>query len=274
VGSTLRTTDILCGAVSGSWKIVTPDKAGVIALLSDVAQVSFGTQTFTGIDVTPDWSNRGVVYIVESGAGGVLTVRYPANASDGQTVDYYIENPGAVGGATYTVNWVNVWWPGNTTPTPSAWAAGHRKIDHYRLQFAGNLMFGSVVAQGYDIGVGVDTIVPTVTTITGQGTAITITVNYNLRGSTAVPVADFTVIKNGVSQTISSATVSGKTVIVNLSTAMAASDTVTIQYSGSDLVSIATTPVANFGPSSVALVNLGTPSTGGGGGGLFNHYLP
>jgi hypothetical protein len=271
VNGTIQTTDILCGAVTGSWKIVTPDKGGTMALLSDIP-VALTTQTVSNsTDITPDWSNAAGYYIVLTGN---TTIEYPANAADGQKMDYWLENQ--TGTTDYTVTWNGtVIWPGGTAPTQSPHLTGIRVMDHYQFQLIGNVLFGQALAQNFHIAIGSDTTPPTPTagiSATGKGNTITITFTYNMKGG-ALLTSDFSVIKNGNVQTVSSVTHSGKIVKVNLAASMGANAVVTIQYTGTDMKSIAGVAVAPFGPIPVAIVNFGTPSSPGGGPGQFNHFI-
>jgi len=259
VNSVLRTTNIVCGAVGNNWTLTTPDKSGTIATTADLTR-AFGTQTFGGTSVTVDWTNRSQVYVVMSGNTTMLEV----SGTDGQIVDYYIENPTA---NAWTLNWPTVIWPsGVTQPFTLTGVSGQRVIDHYRISSAAGHLFGEVVGQGYQIASTTDTTAPTLlsSTATAKDNDIFLAYNMNLRGG-AIPVADFTVIINGNTVTVNSATANGLTVDVSLAVTMQKTDTVTIKYAGTDIKAISGVAAAGFGPRTVVIT-----TSGGGGGGIHN----
>jgi len=249
INSVLRTTSIVSGAVGGNWTLTTPDKSGVIATTADLTR-AFGTQTFGGTNIAVDWSNRAQVYVVLSGN----TILSAVAGTDGQIVDYYIENPTA---NAWTVTWATgVMWPGGSAPVMTPGVSGQRVIDHYRISAAAGHLFGEVVGQGYQIGSGTDTTAPTLVSsnATAKDNDIILTYNMNLRGG-AIPVADFVVIINGSTVTVNSATANGTTVDVSLAVTMLKADTVTIKYTGTDIKAISGVAAASFGPRAVVIVS-------------------
>lgn len=284
VNSVVHTTEFLCGAIKASYSIVTPDKGGTLALLDDLLQ-SFGTQSIsTGANLSPDWTNRASFYVVLTTN---MTVAFPSHTTDGQIMDMFFENPS--GSTDYTVTFAGpIRWPARvadvggtvtaipagTPPVMSPHVAGQRVVDHYQFRLIGNIMFGSVVDQNFQIALTADNHAPVVVQpVTGSGNQIDIEFDWNLRGG-SIPVADFVVIKNGTTQSLTNAIYAGTTVAVNLDVALKAADKVTIKYTGVDIVSIAGIKVAPFGPLNVNIVTRGGDGHPPGGGGVFNHYIP
>lgn len=103
-------------------------------------------------------------------------------------------------------------------------------------------------------GGGGKTTPPTVVSIIANtSSSIDITFSNTLQGS-SVPVSDFILIKNGVTQTIGSAVISGSAVRLNLLTTFFNNDVITIQYlSSTDIVDVTNGVAAPFGPSAATL---------------------
>jgi len=262
VNATLRTTQIVCGAMTGNWTVTTPDAGGTMALLSDMIQM-LGTQTPSGTTVQVDWNNRASVYVVMTGNITITAL----NAKDGLIMDFWLENRS--GTSTYTLNMPGVEWPsGGAVPTLSAGVSGQRVIDHVRCYHTGGYLFGEMVAKNFQIATGADTSIPAPLYVTGLGNQITVTMNSVLTGA-SLNVAGFSVFKNGATDPISSASCNGQTVTVVVANKMLDTDTVTIRYSGTDMKSIAGNTVPAFGWLTVSIVG-----GGGNGGGIHNDVGP
>lgn len=271
IGGTLFLTEFACGAHTANTVLTTPDKSGTIATLDDVIG-SAGTQTPTAAaSVTIDWTKKQTVYLVL----GQNTTLAQSGGVDGQEQEFWLENSGTA----YTVTWNGIIWPNATSPVMTTSTAGTRKIDHYKLNQVGSLLFGEVLANktgnadyvgaaaAYTItsgSIGSDTTPPTVVSLTGQTSSIVVTFSELLQGG-AIPVADLIVKLTGVSKTINSAVTSGSTLTIQIATTFTASTNVTVQYVGASIKDISGNLAAAFGPSHVTVTSGGGGGSGGGG---------
>lgn len=270
VGGVLKETQISCGAITASTILLTPDKSGTIALLGDIGTL-LGTQTPTGTTPTIDWTLKEQVYILLTGN----TTIAQTGQVDGQVMDFWTEN----NATSYTITWSGIVWPAATAPTATTAAAGHRKIDHYRLYQVGSTTYGQVLNNGtytnalaaYDItsgSPGSDTTPPTVSSLSASTTTYTITIVFSelLQGG-SLSTGGFVVKKNGVTVGLSSASASGKNVSLVVGTTFGSNVALTVQYSGSDIKDVAGNLAAAFGPTAAPIGSVGGGGGGGGGGG-------
>lgn len=267
VNGTIYKTEIQTSNVSSNTILVAPaDKSGTIALVGDIQTLN-GTSTLTGTSVTVDCSAKKNAYLVMSGNSTVNL----SGLIDGQIQYVIVEN------ASLASDWTVTWtlqsatgilaWPGATAPTQSVHQTTKRVIDVYKFIQCGTITIGNrdiTNAQIASSGAGSDVTPPTVTSLDGISNTNKIYVSFSeLLTSGTIPAGDFTVRKGGVAQTVSSAVASGSLITITLSTTYKASNTVTVQYAGSDIKDVASNVAAAFGPSSVTISSGG--GTGGGG---------
>jgi uncharacterized repeat protein (TIGR02059 family) len=269
VNSVLRTTNFVCGAVTANQTITTPDKSGMMALISDIPQ-ALGTQTLQGSGTqTVDWTEPNPpIYIVMTGNMTINNI----NMQDGMITDFWLENASQNSATRYTIVFTPaVEWPiGESQLTGlSAGASGLRVVDHIRVHRTAGYSFGEVVSHNHQIAVGADNTLPApVSAAATDANTIGITMNAVLQGNNALGTADFAVLVNGTADPVTSASCSGSTVLVNLTNNMPKASTVTVKYTGADMKSVAGNVVPAFGPISV---NVGALS---GGGGIHNDMVP
>jgi hypothetical protein len=286
VKGALKTTEIDCGAKTANRRIVTPDKGGTMALSSDIVQ-KLGLQTYGDTNLTIDWSNGSPVYITLSGD---TTINAPAQASDGQVMEFYIENPTGIVDTshTYKVSWPYVAWAGTapvTPPVQSPPVAGLRVVDHYRIVHTAEILFGYVVAQDYRIAIhGGTATAPNITSAQAlfHSTTITITFDTNLTGG-SLAKTDFTVkVASGATVTINRATAGGTNggtvVTVDTDHVFVRNDdgNSSISYSGTDLKSLQGDPIGAF-TTDIEVIGSDPHGRGGGGGngiGTPPHIIP
>ena len=294
VSGNIVVTEFLCGATDGSFKIITPDKSGTMALLDDLVQ-ALGNQSYSDTTTSVSWKNRQPIYIT---LYGNTVIAAPTDATDGQIMDFYVENNS--GTTDWTIDFPTVFWPqGTAQPQPPftvPHVAGNRVISHFRIFFAGNLLLGQVIAHGitttpaagsppqaYQIATTVQAgNKPNRTNIVGSKTFIWVQTDFDLIGNdsqgTPPPprllVSNWHLVKNGIGATISRVLTTGNNIYVYSADNFIDTDVVTLKYTGNDIKSIANVAMDAWpAPVTVPLVNVAAPSAQGGGGGLFNHYL-
>ena len=110
-----------------------------------------------------------------------------------------------------------------------------------------------------------------------DGTKIVLTFTEAVSGTTAAP-SDFTVTVSGMTRTVSAVEASDKTVVLTLSSAVAAGETITVSYTdpsnandenaiqdigGNDLESFSALAVTNLGPTGVTVTSIDLTSAAG-----------
>lgn len=269
INGALKTTNIVCGAVTANQTLTTPDESGTIALTADLV-FGLGTQTKSGSAAfTADWSLKTPIYVVMSVGGSAGTVVLHINHTNdknGMIQDFWLEN---AGGPTfvYQLSMTDVYWfngGGSTTPPSlSAGQTGKRVIDHVRVYRVGGYLFG-VIELNYIIGTGVDTTSPSPLDAVGLGTnVVRIDMSDPLQAGSLLST-DFTVVVNGATATVVTASCSGTVVTLSLDRTMGHHATATVLYTGSDMKSLAGNTVAHFGPVDIVLAN----------GGIHNEPMP
>lgn len=266
INGVLRTTDIVCGASAANRTITTPDNSGIMALISDIPQ-ALGTQSLPGSGTqTVDWTEPNPpIYIVMTANMTVNSI----NAKDGMIVDFWLENASQSTSTTYVLTLPGIAWPvGNSQLLGlSAGVAGQRVIDHIRVHRTGGYLFGEVVSQNHQIAIGADHVLPApVSAAATDNNTIAITMNAVLQGNNALAVGGFAVLKDGITDAVTSASCNGSTVTVNVGANMTKHSVVTIRYLGTDMKSLAGNVVPAFAPINVNMGEL----FGVGGGGIHN----
>jgi hypothetical protein len=239
-----------------------------LATMTDVVTPAV-TKTASGTAINLDWKdigNNGNVYINLTGNATLTEFTGP---EDGQRIDVWFEQALAASGAL-TVTWPSgyvVQVAASVLQTRSS--ATTRYIDHFILRRVGSTVF---VEQGKTFqiptaGAGSDTTAPTVSQITVPSGSATVTVQFNeaLMGGT-LDKTKWTVKKNGVSNTVNSATASGNNVILQLVNTYGSTATGTVAYSGSDVKDIAGNAAATFTAQDITVLNSGTDSLSTGSG--------
>lgn len=270
VNGTMRNCQIQCGNLTSNTILTTPvDRSGVIALLSDIqGGGGSGTITLSGTSVTVNCSLKQSAYLVMSGNSTINL----SGLSDGQVQYVIVEN--ASGASDWTVSWSLqivsgiLAWPGGTAPTQSVHQTSKRIIDVYKFVQCGTTTLGNrdmtdLRISGTGTG-GSDNTPPTVASVVGQGGTFNIFITFSeLLGAFAIPPSDFTVKKNNVVQTVSSATCIGSIVTLTVGASLKANATWTAQYVGTEIKDIAGNSAANFGPLAVTVTSAGGGEGGG-----------
>jgi hypothetical protein len=260
-GGVLNLTKIFALATTDR-TLYTPDKTGTLAVTSDI----FGekaTQSLGGTSPVLDWNIEARHYYITLSGNTTLSV---TNNKDGQERDIWVENPAS---ASNTFVITGAVWPG-ALPTQTAGGVNLRSIDHYKMWTIGTALFVERVG-GYQIstlgGSGGDVTAPSVSDISHTNSGrVTVEFSELLQGA-SLSTADFVVKKGGVSQSISSASASGASVTLVVSTTFTSANSVTVQYTGSSIKDLAGNAAAAFGPSSSHYVSNVVPTGGGSGGG-------
>lgn len=238
-----------------------PDKDGTLATTDEVV-VKNPTVTLGGTTLALNgFLNSWFYHVLIANITNISL----APLVDGQVVELWIEAPAST---SFTVAWTPlIHWMGGAAPVQSTSGAGVRTIDHYKVWRVGDIILGEQV-QGAEITIASspDSVAPTIVAFNGSVATIILTASEPVRGGDLVE-SDFVVKKNGNTQTINTATASGKLITLILDNAFIKADLIQVQYLnvahtvkdvyGNNLAAFALTTVVN-----------GSNATGTGAGGF------
>ncbi|MHA7967142.1 Ig-like domain-containing protein [Paenibacillus sp. CAU 1782] len=231
----------LASAVAYTQKVVLSYTKPANGLVQDLSGNQ--AESLSGVEVTNGYSNTNPTVTSGSASGNTVVLNFSEQLLSVSPYAY-TQFSVTVGGTRY--NPTAIWHSGNVIQlTISGTIASGQTVlvsyapGSYALMGSSGNSVGSfsnynpATGSGSGTGTGVDTTAPYVLYVTASGTLVTIKYNEILNPSRIPGTFQYSVLVDNAVRSINSITVAGDSVLLNLSSAVTASQTVKVSYVGS-----------------------------------------